>query len=286
MIILSCRQKNPMKIGLIAGGGQFPILFSKKAEQKGYEVHAAAYVNEASKEIAGCVKSVQWLHLGQIGRLVKFFKANGIDKAVMMGTIKKTGIFKDIKPDLKALSFIATRKHSHDDSILTAFADLLEKEGISIQPSTFLLPELLSEKGCWTKRKPDKAEKRDIIIGWKMARGIGSLDIGQCVVISNGTVLAVEAVDGTDATIKRGAGFADGSAVVVKLSKPGQDLRFDLPSSGCETIRTMHKAGASVLVLEAGKSIAFDKDDMILLADRCDISILATDDADVESGKI
>ncbi len=279
-------QDNHMRIGLIAGGGQFPLLFANKAVQKGYEVYAAAYVNEASKELSNYVKSIKWLHLGQIGRLIKFFKTNNINQAVMMGTIKKTRIFKDIKPDFKALSFIARRKNGHDDSVLTAFADLLEKEGIEIKPSTFLLPELISEKGCWTKRKPDSAEKKDIIEGWKVARGIGSLDIGQCIVISNGSVLAVEAVDGTDATIKRGAAFAKGCAVVVKLSKPLQDLRFDLPSSGCETIKTMHAAGASVLVLEAGKSIAFDRDEMVSLADEYNISIIALDDSDIESKRI
>ncbi len=272
-----------MKIGLIAGGGQFPLLFSKKAGEKGYEVYAAAYVNEASDELVDHVKAIRKLHLGQVGRLIKFFKANGINQAVMMGTIKKTRIFTDIRPDLKALSFIAKRKNGHDDSVLTAFANLLEKEGIAIKPSTFLFPELISKKGCWTKRKPDKAEKKDIITGWKIARGIGSLDIGQCVVISNGSVLAVEAADGTDATIKRGAGLADGSAVVVKLSKPNQDLRFDLPSSGIETIKTMHRAGASVLVLEAFKSIAFDRDEMIALADSRNISILAMDDSDLKN---
>ncbi len=262
------------------------MLFSRKAEQKGYDVYAAAYINEASKDLSNHVKFIKWLYLGQVGRLVKFFKTHGITSAVMMGTVKKTRIFTDIKPDFKALSFIARRKNGHDDSILTAFADLLEKEGIQIKPSTFLFPELISEKGCWTGRKPDRAEKKDIMTGWKMARGIGRLDIGQCIVISNGSVLAVEAADGTDATIKRGAGLADGSAVVVKLSKPGQDLRFDLPSSGCETIKIMHKAGASVLVLEAGKSIAYDRNEMIELADRYNIAILAMDDIDLMSGNI
>lgn len=274
-----------MKIGLIAGGGQFPLLFSKIAAQKGYEVYAAAYTNEASRELSHSVKSIKWLYLGQVGRLIKFFKHHGITRAVMMGSVKKTRIFTDIKPDLKALSFIARRKHSHDDSVLTAFADLLEKEGITIKPSTFLFPELLSQKGCWTRRKPDGAEKKDIRTGWKMARGIGRLDIGQCVVISNGSVMAVEAADGTDAAIRRGAGLADGSAVVVKISKPNQDLRFDLPSSGVETIKTMHEAGASVLVLEAGKSIAFDRKEMVLLADKYKISILAMDDADMMPDK-
>jgi DUF1009 family protein len=144
------------------------------------------------------------------------------------------------------------------------------------------LPEQVSTKGCWTKRKPDKAEKKDIYQGWKLAKEIGKLDIGQCIVISNGTILAVEAIDGTDATIQRGAGLAAGAgAVVVKLSKPGQDLRFDLPSSGCTTIQTMAQSGATVLVLEANLSLAFDREEMIRLANHHGISIIALTDEDI-----
>ena len=151
---------NRMKIGLIAGGGQFPLLFAKKAKQKGYQVHGAAYVNEAWTGLANHVDTIEWMHLGQVGRLLKYFKAQGVDQAVMLGTVKKTRIFTDIKPDLKALAFIARMGHTHDDSILRAFADLLENHGIAIKPSTFLLPELISPKGCWTKKKPGKAEKK------------------------------------------------------------------------------------------------------------------------------
>ncbi|MBF0258107.1 MAG: UDP-2,3-diacylglucosamine diphosphatase LpxI [Desulfamplus sp.] len=267
-------------IGLIAGGGQFPILFAKKAVEKGYSVCAAAYIKEASRELEKYVDEIEWLHLGQVGRLLKFFRRHGVTETVMMGSVRKTKIFTDIRPDFKAIAFIATKGHTHDDSILSSFADLLEKEGISVRPSTLLLPELVSPKGCWTRKKPDNAELKDIKTGWKIAREIGKLDIGQCVVIANGTVLAVEAADGTDATIKRGASLTDRSAVVVKLSKPQQDLRFDLPSTGVETIRIMAQYGASVLVLEADKSITFDREKMIILADTHGISINAMHDDD------
>jgi len=271
-----------MKIGLIAGGGQFPLLFTQKASQKGYEVVAIGFHSETDKAMVRHVSHFKWLYLGQISKMVKYFKAHGISQAVMLGSIKKTNIFKDIRPDLKALAFIARTSRTHDDTILSSFADLLLQEGIEIKPSTFLLPELISRKGCWTKRKPDKAEKKDIYQGWKLAKEIGKLDIGQCIVISNGTVLAVEAIDGTDATIRRGAGLAHGNpSVVVKLSKPGQDFRFDLPSSGLETIQTMKKSGATVLALEADKSIAFDKKEMISAADNHGISIIALTDEDI-----
>lgn len=274
-----------MRIGLIAGGGQFPILFSKKAAKKGYQVFAVGFTSETDPELEDLVEELNWLYLGQVSKLIKYFRHHHIREAVLLGSIEKTSIFKDIRPDFKALSFIAKTARTHDDSILTSFADLLLKEGVKILPSTFLLPELISPRGCWTKRKPDKAEKKDISQGWTLAKKIGALDIGQCIVISNGTILAVEAIDGTDATIRRGGLLSHGNgAVVVKLSKPSQDLRFDLPSSGSQTIEIMHESGARVLVLEAGKSISFDREQMISLADRYGISILGYTDDDIAPG--
>ncbi len=270
-------------IGLIAGGGQFPLLFAKKASEKGYKVCTAAYINEASRELEKYTDEIEWLHLGQVGKLLKFFKKHNVKESVMMGSVKKTKIFTDIKPDFKAIAFIATKGHTHDDSILSAFADLLGKEGVSIIPSTFLLPDLISPKGNWTRKKTDSAEQKDIRIGWKIAKEIGKLDIGQCVVVANGTILAVEGADGTDETIKRGASLTEKGAVVVKLSKPQQDLRFDLPSVGAETIRIMAQYRASILVLEAGKSVSFDRERMITLADRHKIAIIAMDDDDFTS---
>ncbi|MCG8633335.1 MAG: UDP-2,3-diacylglucosamine diphosphatase LpxI [Desulfobacterales bacterium] len=273
----------PKKIGLIAGGGQFPRLFAVKAARSGYEVIAAGFPSETDKALASQVKEFKWLHLGQVNKLLKYFKHHGVSEAVMLGSVQKTNIFKDIRPDLKALAFIAKTARTHDDNILTSFADLLDKEGIKLKPSTFLLPELISPKGCWTKRKPDKAETKDIHQGWRLAKAVGDLDIGQCLVISNGTVLAVEAIDGTDATILRGGNLSQGNgAVVVKLSKPAQDLRFDLPSSGSGTIETMHQCGATVLALEAGKSLAFDREEMIDLANHHKISIVALTDDDIQ----
>jgi len=270
-------------IGLIAGGGQFPLLFAQRAKSKGVPVHAVAYVNEASSSLSAHVTSIQWLHLGQVAKLLKFFRHNGVTRAVMLGSVKKTRIFTDIKPDLKALAFISSMGHTHDDGVMRAFADLLEKEGITICPSTLLLPELISPKGCWTRKKPGRAARKDIKTGWYIAGEIGRMDIGQCVVVSNGTVLAVEAADGTDATIRRGASLSTGGAVVVKRAKPLQDLRFDLPSSGIETIRAMAASGADVLVLEAEKSLSFDRQEMIDVANRQGISIVAMADEDLSS---
>ena len=152
---------------------------------------------------------------------------------------------------------------------------VIEKESIKIQASTFLLPHLIAREGCWTRRKPSRSEKTDIDFGWKVAKEIGRLDIGQCVVVGGGSVLAVEAIDGTDATIMRGGRLGKGSAVVVKVCKPNQDVRFDIPAVGVHTLKTMNEVGAKVLAVEADKTIAFDQKEMIRLANGSGISILA-----------
>ena len=162
------------------------------------------------------------------------------------------------------------RKWTHFTKLL-----LKEKEGILIKASTFLLPDLLARKGCWTKRKPNRAENEDIKLGWHLAKEIGRLDIGQCVVVAGGSVLAVEAIDGTDATIKRGGLLARGDAVVVKVCKPDQDFRFDVPAIGVQTIKVMAASGAKVLVIEANKAVVFDRREMINTADELGISIVA-----------
>jgi len=263
------------RIGLIAGSGQFPIIFSKEAKTKGFSIYAVAYLNEADQAIQDYVEAIEWIHLGQIKRLIKFFKKNNIYEAVMMGGIKKTRMFKDVKPDIKAISIIAGLKHTHDDGVLSAFANALEKEGINVKASTFLLPDLLAKEGCWTKRKPSRSENSDIKLGWSLAKEIGRLDIGQCIVVGGGSVLAVEAIDGTDATIQRGGALGKGTGVVVKVCKPNQDLRFDIPAVGMQTIQVMYEAGARALVVEAGKAVVFDREEMIDLANKHDISIIA-----------
>ena len=148
------------KIGLIAGSGQFPILFAKSAAEKGLAVFTAAYVNEADPGIADLSQKVEWLHLGQVKRLIRFFRQNHVSRAVMLGAVRKTRLFSDVKPDMKAIAIIAGMRHTHDDAIMRAFADNLEKEGIVVEPSTLLVPELLAPKGVWTHRKPEAAPRR------------------------------------------------------------------------------------------------------------------------------
>ncbi len=263
------------RIGLIAGSGQFPLLFAQAARAKGWQIYAAAYKEEAHPDLGRYVELLEWFYVGQINRLIQYFHRHQVTQAVMMGAINKPRMFTNVRPDMKALAMIARMRHTNDDVLLREFAGLLEKEGIQIKPSTMLLPELLAAEGLWTRRKPSKAETRDIGIGWQIAKEIGRLDIGQCIVIRNGSILAVEAIDGTDATIERGGRLGRGRAVVVKVCKPHQDLRFDIPAVGLQTIETMHAAGVTTLAIEAGKAVVFDRDAMVARADECRIAITA-----------
>jgi UDP-2,3-diacylglucosamine hydrolase len=264
-----------MKIGMIAGSGQFPILFSKKAKSRGYSVHTVGIAGEADPRIERYVESFQFVEIGQVQRMITCFRKCRVDRAVMLGAVDKTRMFTDVRPDAKAIAMLSAMKHTHDDALLRAFAEALREEGIEIMPSTLFLPELLAPKGSWTKRKPTPDENADIRLGYDVAKAIGRFDIGQSVVVGGGSVLAVEAIDGTDATIKRGGFLGKGRSVVVKTSKPGQDLRFDVPAVGVETIRVMKDAGVCALAVEAGKTVVFDIEEMKAMADQFEIAVVS-----------
>ena len=264
-----------MRIGIIAGGGQFPTLFAKAAKTAGYTVVAAAHRSETAAELAHYVDAIEWVHLGQLKKIIRFFRKNEVTQAVMMGSITKTRMFTDVRPDIKAIALLAGMRHTHDDGILRAVAGALEKDGIAIRASTFLMPELLAPEGCWTHRRPGASELADMAVGWRIAKEIGHLDIGQCVVVAGGSVMAVEAVDGTDATIARGGRLGYGQAVVVKVCKPNQDFRFDVPAVGTQTIEGMVAAGATALAVEAGRAVVFDRADMVAAADAAGVCIVA-----------
>lgn len=266
-----------MRIGIIAGGGQFPILFAQAAHAAGHTVVAAAHQSETSQELRRHVDAIEWVYLGQLKKIIRFFKKHDVSRAVMMGSITKTRMFTDVRPDIKAIALLAGMRHTHDDGLLRAVAGAIEKEGISVEAATFLLPELLAPAGCWTPRQPDAAEMADIALGWRIAKEIGHLDIGQCVVAAGGSIMAVEAVDGTDATIARGGRLGNGQAVVVKVCKPNQDFRFDVPAVGTGTIDTMAAAGATALAVEAGRAVVFDRDDMVARAEAAGIAVVALD---------
>jgi UDP-2,3-diacylglucosamine hydrolase len=261
-------------IGLIAGGGQFPLMVADAARNRGLKVIAVAHLGETDAALAERVDEIVWVNLGQLGGLIGAFRKNGVRQALMAGTITKKKMFEGIRPDLRGMALMAKLAIFHDDDILRGVAKELAKEGIEIVSSVHHLPELLAQEGCLTRRKPDKSERQDILFGWGIAKELGRLDIGQCVVVRKRTVLALEALEGTDETILRGGRLAREGAVVVKVSKPHQDLRFDIPSVGLQTVRNMSQVKASVLALEAEKTLIFDKPEMISYSDKAGITIV------------
>jgi DUF1009 family protein len=268
------------KIGIIAGGGQFPLLFARAMHRQGLKVYAAAHQGETDETLTHQVEQLQWVRLGQLGRIIEFFRDHGIKKTVFIGSITKTNIFRDVRPDLKGLGLWNKIDIKQDDAILRAVADRLAKDGIEVVASTGYVPELLFPQGLLTRKKPTKEQKKDIIFGWKIARAMGGLDIGQCVVVRNQTVLAVEAIEGTDAAIRRGGSLGKEKTVVVKLRKPNQDLRFDLPAVGEQTIASMQEVKAAVLAVEAGYALFFDRESVIRAADAAGIVVVGVSESD------
>jgi DUF1009 family protein len=262
------------KIGIIAGGGQFPLLFVEAARKAGRHVVVIAHKGETDENVACVADEVYWVKLGQLGRVISLFKKNGVGETVFLGTITKTRIFRDVFPDLKGLSLWNKIDRKQDDAILRAIATTLEKEGIKVLESTLYLSHLLFPPGVLTRNKPTKKQIKDIEFGWKNAREIGRLDIGQCVVIRDCSVMAVEAIEGTDEAILRGGRLAKENAVVVKVRKPEQDFRFDLPATGVRTLETLKRVNASVLAVEAGQSLLFDREKMIEEADKSGIVVV------------
>lgn len=262
------------RIGLIAGNGRFPIIFANNARQLGYHVSAVAHEGETEPDLANHVDRIHWIKIGQLNKLIQAFKEDDINQAVMLGGIKKTHVFTTVRPDFRTLALATRLALWKDDDILREFAAELEREGITIRESTFGLHGILVEEGTLTRRSPSKKEWDDIRYGWEVAQEIGRLDIGQCVVIKDRVVVAVEAVEGTDAAIKRGGELAKDGAVVVKRSKPQQDLRFDLPAVGPRTIEVMESVKASVLALEAGKTVLLDREVMLDKARQAGIAVV------------
>lgn len=262
------------RIGLIAGNGRFPIIFADNARRLGYSVSAVAHEGETEPELADHVERIHWIKIGQFNKLINALKGDDVHEAVMLGGIKKTHVFTTVRPDFRALALAARLFRYKDDQILREIAAELEREGITIRESTFGLQGVLVDEGSLTKREPTKKEWDDIRYGWEVAHHIGSLDIGQCVVVKDSVVVAVEAVEGTDGAIRRGGELAQQGAVVVKRCKPQQDLRFDLPAVGPKTIDVMVSVQASVLALEAGRSVLLDRKETLGKADRAGIAIV------------
>ncbi len=263
------------KIGLIAGNGQFPLAFARAAKQKGMQVIAVAHEDETLPELAEIVDGIFWVKVGQLGKLIKIFQDQDVTNVLMAGGIKKTRLFGGALPDMRGIALLARMIHKKDDSLLRAVAEELEAEGITVRESTLYLDNLLAQPGILTRRKPSREEQQDIEFGWQMAKEIGRLDIGQTVVVKDQAVLAVEAIEGTDEAIRRGGRLCGEGAVVVKICKPHQDLRFDLPAIGSQTMKSMRDVKAACLAIEAGKTIVLDREALLSEADRAGIAVVA-----------
>lgn len=263
------------KIGLIAGAGEMPFIWARAARDQYAEVIAVAIAEEARKGLDGIVNQLHYLSVGQVGKIIKTFKDEGIRELVFIGKVNKTLLFQNLKFDLKAIAIMAGLKDRKDDTIMLAIVDELKKEGIEVLKQTTFLEEMMPGPGVLTKRRPTKEEMSDIEFGMEMAKGIAGLDIGQTVVVKNKAVMAVEAIEGTDEAIKRGGSQGRGDIVVVKVAKPNQDLRFDIPTIGMNTLTSIKDANGKVLAIEAGKTFVVDMENVVKEADRNGISIAA-----------
>ena len=266
-------------IGLIAGGRQFPVLVAQGVKARGHRLVVAGFTGHTNMDVVPLADVWQELKLGKLGKLIAFFKNNGVDKIIMAGTINKPKIMDVRHLDMRAVKLVFRQKNKGDSAILGALASEFEREGMDVVPAHKFLPELLTPAGVLTPRSPDEREREDIAFAWKIAKQLGVMDIGQCLVVREGIVSAVEALEGTDATIRRGCDLGGPGCVVVKVFKPGQQEQIDLPSMGMDTIRAMAEGKATCLGVEAGKSLFFDRDAALAFAEKNGISIVGlTDD--------
>jgi DUF1009 family protein len=275
-----------LKLGLIAGNGRFPFLVLDAARAQGYDVVVAAIKEETFPEIESHgAKSVHWLSLGELSKLIETFQREGVTRAVMAGQVKHKQIFSSIRPDWRLAKLLLSLTTRNTDSLLGAVAKVLADEGITLENSTVLLEPLLAKSGVLTKRAPTETEKKNIEYGREVARGLAQYDIGQTVVIAESACVAVEAMEGTDATIERagqimasldpGHSILERALTVVKIAKPNQDMRFDVPVVGVKTIHVMQSAGATCLAIDAGKCLLIDGDAVVQAADEAGIAIVA-----------
>ena len=269
-----------MKYGLIAGNGRFPFLVVEGARRAGVPLAVAAIREETDSDVERIAECVTWVGIGQLGKLIRFFKDQGVDKAIMAGQVKHVQIFSRTVPDARMLKMLLKLKRRNTDSLIGGVAAELASEGIEIVDSTCFLQDHLPAAGTLTVRRPDNREREDIEYGLEIAREIARLDLGQTIVVRARACVAIEAMEGTDATIERAGELTRGRLTVVKVAKPNQDMRFDVPVIGIPTVEAMLAAGATCLCISAGKTLIFDRAEMIALANRKKISIVACEPDD------
>ena len=268
-----------MRIGLIAGNGTFPFLVLDAARRLGYQVTIVAIKEEASPALEEASRrepgaDCHWISVGQLGACVSTFRSAGVTRAVMAGQVKHTRLFADIVPDLTLLSVLARLGSKNTDSLISAVAGVLRDNGIELLDSTAFLTPLLAKEGTLTRRGPSAGEQGDFAFGYRIADLIAGSDIGQTIVVKDAAVVAVEAMEGTDEVIARAGRLAGPGVRVVKVAKPKQDMRFDVPVVGLPTIRAMREAGASALSIDAARTLVLDGDDVFRAADEAGIAVV------------
>jgi UDP-2,3-diacylglucosamine hydrolase len=273
---IRCVAQAPLDaLGIIAGNGVYPKLLADSARKAGVKkIVAAAFTGETDPALAQHVDLIEWMRVGQLNRFLKFFRAHDVHHAIMAGQIAPKNLF-DLQPDWKALLLLGKLKERNAESIFAAIADELAKIDVELLPATTFLEDSLAPSGLVAGAKLSRQEEEDVDLGWKIAKEIARLDIGQTVIVKNGTIVAVEALEGTNETIKRGGTLVRDGAVMVKVAKPNQDMRFDVPVIGVETIRIAAEGKLRVIAVEAGKTLLLDHDAIIDVANRSKISIFA-----------
>jgi DUF1009 family protein len=276
------------KIGLIAGNGRFPFLVLQGARSLGHDVTIVAIKEEAFRDLEGSAKEARadfhWVSLGQLGACIRILKAAGVSQAVMAGQVKHVKIFSGIMPDRVLLSVLTRLRARNTDALISAVADVMRKEGIELLDSTTFLQPLLAGAGTLTARMPNEEEHEDFVFGYRMADAIAALDIGQTIAVKHKAVVAVEAMEGTDEVIGRAGHLAGPGVRVVKVAKPKQDMRFDVPVIGIATIQAMRVAGASALSVDAERTLVLDGEHVIASANEAGIAIIGRPRSDQRAG--
>jgi len=268
------------KVGLIAGNGRFPVIFAQTARRQDVSVVAVAHEGETTTDLGEHVDAITWIKVGELDSIIRAFREAGVKRAVMAGGIRKTALLEHFAPDEHGMRFLSRLGTWSDDAVLRGVAAELEAEGIAVVESTLFLQSLLTPEGPLTRRLPEAAEWLDVEYGVAVAKGIGRWDIGQTVVVKSRIVLAVEAIEGTDEALRRGGLLARGGAVAVKVSKPGQDLRFDVPAVGPHTVGVCREAGIGVLALEAGKTLLLEREELLQEADAARLAVVGVRTSD------
>ncbi|MBX3449160.1 MAG: UDP-2,3-diacylglucosamine diphosphatase LpxI [Planctomycetaceae bacterium] len=279
----------PRRVGLIAGAGRFPIVFAREATRQGFDVHCVGLMGSSSPDLGEFCQTYREVPLARLGTVIRTFKRLRTRELVMAGKVEKTSLFQPwrilrLLPDWRTLHmwFRYAAKDKKDDTLLLAVIREFERDGLHFGSALDFCPELLVKHGFLTRKRPTEAQWRDIRFGWQLAKEMGRLDVGQSVIVNDCAVMAVEAIEGTDRAIRRAGELCRrGGFTVVKVAKPQQDRRFDVPTVGMQTIQTMHESGGRVLAIEAGETILLDEPEVVELADKLGITIIAVNAEEV-----